>query len=109
MFEVELICDKTLPLKLNPAAFKLPPVMLPDVLIVPEPAAMLPPVIVPVAEINPGVVKLAPAIAPVTLSADTTLLLRLNPAAFRLLPVILPVTDTNLLLTRRLTVPPASL
>ena len=91
MFDVELICDNTLPLRLNPAAFKLPPVIL------------------PVAEINPGVVKLAPAMAPVTLSADTTFELRLMPAAFKLPPVMLPATDTNLLLTRRLTVPPASL
>ena len=63
----------TLPLKLNPVAFKLPPVML------------------AVAEIKPGVVTLPPAILPVTLSADITLLLKLSPAASKLPPEILPV------------------
>ena len=54
----------------------------------------LPPVMLPVADIKPGVVKLAPAMAPVTFSADTTLLLKLSPAAFRLPPVMLPLADT---------------
>ena len=76
MFEVEFSADTTLLLKLNPAAFKLPPVML------------------AVAEINPGVVTLPPAMLLVTLSADTTFELKLNPAAFKLPPVTLPVTLT---------------
>ena len=50
MLLVELIALSTLPLKLRPAVFTLPPVMLPLVLIVPEPAAMLPPVTVPLTE-----------------------------------------------------------
>ena len=98
--------------RLNPTAFKLLPVMLPTALIV-VPATILDdafsadiifeltlklvaltllPVILPVAEIKPGVSKLPPAMFGVTFSADTTLLLKLNPAAFKLPPVILPVT-----------------
>ena len=48
----------------------------------------------PVAEIKPGVVRLAPAIFAVTLSVDITFELRLNPAAFKLPPVMLPETLT---------------
>ena len=44
------------------------------------------------AEISPGVVKLLPAMLPVTLSVDTTLPLKLRPTAFRLPAVALPLT-----------------
>jgi hypothetical protein len=54
-------------------------------------AETLPPVTLPVAEIDPGVAKFAPAMLPVTFSADTTFELRLNPEAFKFPPVILPL------------------
>ena len=53
IFDVTFSALTTFELKLRPAAFRLPPVMLPDVLIVPDPAAMLPPVMVPLAAIVP--------------------------------------------------------
>ena len=59
------------------------------------PPRILPPVMLPVAEINPGVVTLPPAMFPVTLSALTTFELRLNPPAFKLPPVMLPVALIN--------------
>ena len=58
------------------------------------PVIMLPPFTLPVADIRPGVVTLPAAMLPVTLSALTTLLVRLRPAALRLPPVMLPVPVT---------------
>ena len=68
MLDVEFSGDITLPLKLNPAAFKLPPMtfpvtdaivaltlpplMLPVVLILPDPALILPPMILPLVLIS---------------------------------------------------------
>jgi hypothetical protein len=72
-FAVKLIALITLPLKLNPTAFKLPPVILPT------------------AEIKPGVVMLPPAMFEVTVKFDTTFELKLKPAAFKLPPVMLPL------------------
>ena len=54
-------------------------------------ADKLPPAMLPVALINPGVIKLPPAMFDVTFSAETTLPLKLNPTAFKLLPVMLPL------------------
>ena len=77
IFAVTLKLDTTLPLRLRPAAFMLPPVMLPTATIV-VPAAM----------------------PKLTLRLDVTLPLRLiDPAdialvAIMLLPKILPVPDT---------------
>ena len=116
MFAVTFRFETTFELKLNPAAFKLPPVILPLTLtVVPvtlvvltlppvmlplieitEPVKVvpltLPPVILPAALTIPGVVKLPPAMFAVTFNAETTLLLKLNPPAFKLAPVMLPVT-----------------
>ena len=73
-----LSADTTLLDKLNPAAFKLPPVMLPVVLIRPDPATMLPPVIVPLALITP--VIYAPVVAhTTTLLVPPTLTVTLPP------------------------------
>ena len=92
MAEVELIALTTLLLRLKPAAFRLPPVMLPDtdtvapvcvVALTLAPPKMLPP------EILAVVVMLA-----ADTKADTTFELRLKPAAFKLPPVMLPVTLT---------------
>ena len=77
MLPVTLRFPTTFELKLNPAAFKFPPVML------------------PAADTRPGVVTLPPAILPVTLNAETTFELKLKPEAFKLPPVILPAADTS--------------
>jgi hypothetical protein len=61
MAKVEFNADTTFDVKLNPAAFKLPPVILP----VDE---IKPPVILPVAEIKPPVSKLPVVVLPVTLN-----------------------------------------
>ena len=83
-----------------PLVSKLPPVTLALTLtVVPvcvvaltlAPPNMLPPVILPVAEINPGVVMLPPAILPVTFNVLLTLPLKLNPVAFRLPLLTLPL------------------
>jgi hypothetical protein len=55
------------------------------------PPDTLPPVMLPVADITPGVRRLPPVTLPVTLRADTTLLLKLKPAAFKLPAVMLPM------------------
>ena len=87
-FDVELIADTTFELKLKPAAFRLPPVMLPVTLTV-----------VPVTLPTKVPIKLPPEILAVVvmLAADTKALttfeLKLKPAAFRLPPVTLPVAE----------------
>ena len=76
----------TFELKLNPAAFKLPPVMLPVTeTVVPVTLPTCVPSILP-PEILAVVVMLAALV-----SADTTFELRLRPAAFKLPPVTLPL------------------
>ena len=85
IFEVELIADITFELRLSPAAFKLPAVMLP---VVENDVAINVPIMLP-PEILAVVVMLA-----ADTKADTTFELRLNPAAFKLPPVMLPVTLT---------------
>ena len=105
MFAVTFSAETTFELRLSPEAFKLLPVMFPVTeTVVPVklaaltsvPAKMLPPVILPCAEINPGVVKLPPAMLAVTFRFETTLLERLNPPAFKLAPIILPAALTIL-------------
>ena len=94
MLEVEFNADTTFELKLNPAAFKLPPVML----------ALVVMSLVEFSADNTFELRLNPAafkLPPVTLAlvvmslvefnADKTFELRLNPAAFRLPPLILAV------------------
>ena len=85
MLAADTKADITLLDKLRPAAFRLPPVMLP---VVENEVAISVPIMLP-PEILAVVVMLA-----ADTRADTTLLLRLKPAAFRLPPVILPVTLT---------------
>ena len=86
IFDVELIADTTFELKLKPAAFRLPPVMLPVTLTV-----------VPVTLPTKVPIKLPPEMLAVVVTfdveliADTTFELKLKPAAFRLPPVTLPV------------------
>ena len=87
MLDVELIALTTFELKLNPAAFKLLPVILPLTLTT-EPNK-LDPVIVPVAEINPPVSKLPPVILPLILRFDATSVPTIFPA------VTLPVVEKS--------------
>ena len=76
IFDVELITLTTLPDRLNPVAFKLPPVMLPMATTV-------------VAAVKPEL----------KFNADTTLPLKLRPAAFKLPPAMLPLALTLAALT----------
>ena len=75
--ELKFNADTTFELRLNPAAFKLLPVML------------------PATDANPGVVIFPPAMFPVTSSELRTLPLRLRPDAFKLPPVTLPLALTD--------------
>ena len=100
MFAVTFKLLTTFELRLNPAAFKLPPVTLPEALTIP--VLTLPLVTLPVALINPGVVMFEPAISPDTFKLLTTLLDKLRPAAFKFPPVMLPLADTEPALTAAL-------
>ena len=102
MAPVTLSADETLPLRLKlvalilAPALTLPPVLTVYPLIRPKPpTTTLPPETLPVAEINPGVVMLAPAISPVTFSDDVTLPLKLKLVAFKVAPVMLPPAETD--------------
>jgi hypothetical protein len=93
MFDVMLIALSTLPLRLSPAEFKLPPKIL------------------PVTEINPGVVTLPPAMFAVTLRSDITFELKLKPAAFKFPLVMLPLalTEAALMAADVIRFPPVTL
>ena len=115
MLLVEFIADTTFELRLRPAAFKLPLVILPVAEINPPvstlppvtfaltdtvvpvcvvaltlaPPKMLPPVILPVEDINPPVNKLPPVILPLILRFDATSVPTIFPA------VTLPVVEKS--------------
>ena len=115
MLLVELIADTTFELKLNPAAFKLPLIILPvadsnpPVRMLPPvtfaltdtvvpvcvvaltlaPPKIFPPVILPVADINPPVNKLPPVMLPLMLRLDATSVPTILPA------VTLPVVEKS--------------
>jgi hypothetical protein len=121
MLAVVAKADTTFELKLNPAAFKLPPVMLPDAEIVVAPVTlptcvpmMLPPdtlavdAMLPVAVINPPVLMLPPVTLPVAVT---------NPPVLKLAPVMLPepvtvplaLTDAALTAADVIILPPVTL
>jgi hypothetical protein len=95
--EVEMLPATILPLALTLPVLTLPDTTLPVALT--STVLTLPLFTLPVAEIKPGVVKLAPAMSPVTFNALITFELRLNPAAFKLPATTFPVALTSTVLT----------